>query len=124
MVLWVTRDGTGLARSLKRQAHQPSRPTTSSVISVTMISVYQLNQWMYSITSVAGCLEVHLPVERRRPGAPEPTPGPDIVSQVRAAISLAATAMDPYLRLARSSAAGCSHPAWHRRAHRRPLAPE
>ena len=54
VVLCVMREGTVLVRSLNFQAHQAIRPITSSTTSDMMTTVYQLNQSMYSITSVAG----------------------------------------------------------------------
>jgi hypothetical protein len=54
VVLCVTREGVGFARSLNFHTHQATSPTTRSTINDMITTVYQLNQSMYSMTCVAG----------------------------------------------------------------------
>ena len=54
-VLWVVRDGIGLARALKRTITMTSRISTKAVIAEIHQSKKSWNQMMRSITGVADC---------------------------------------------------------------------
>ena len=54
-VLWVVREGTGLARALKRTMQMSRSTSTNIVIAVMIQSRKSWNQMMLSITGVADC---------------------------------------------------------------------
>src|SRR5713226_847482 len=54
-VLWVVRDGIGLARALKRTITTTRRISTKAVIAEMIQSRKSWNQTMLSITGVADC---------------------------------------------------------------------
>src|SRR6516165_9429822 len=58
-VLWVVRDGTGLARALNLIITVTRSASTNSVITVMMPRSRAWNEWMSSITGVADCCSVN-----------------------------------------------------------------
>ena len=63
-VLWVVRDGVGLARALNRTITMPSRIITKTAIAVVIQNKNVLNQVMSSMIGVAESCKIHLPRNR------------------------------------------------------------